>query len=91
MKATNEKFAEYRDKIYNLIWKLKRNKNKPDMHSFKAFIKNGVIWVDYDGDKKMWVVVLQRNGVRDSADYVNPAYLANQLAFLDLDLESVEI
>ena len=37
------------DMIFKWLQKCNKNARKPDLHSFKANIKNGVVWVDCRG------------------------------------------
>jgi hypothetical protein len=76
------------DRIFKLIQQLERNVNAPDLHSFKASIKNGIVFVEARldgiyiehqiGDKEMkWV------GLGIAA--------ANRLEMLELDPDSVDM
>ncbi len=79
----------YGDKIFKLLQKLERNVNNPDLHSFKAHINTGVVFVEARQED----VYISHE--RDNGTFVGwvGTYIAaaNRLEMLKIDLDSVEI
>ena len=81
--------ASYGDKIFKLLQTLERNINKPDLHSFKARIKNGVVFVEARrGEVYISEMRADTTHVGWAGTYMAAA---NRLEMLGLDLDSVEI
>lgn len=79
----------YGDKIFKLLQSLERNINKPDLHSFKARIKNGVVFVEArQGEVYISEMRHDTTHVGWTGTYIAAA---NRLEMLGLDLDSVEI
>jgi len=81
--------TSYGDKILKLLQKLERNVNSPDLHSFKANIKNGVVFVEArQGEVYISEMRYDTTHVGWTGTYI---IAANRLEMLGLDLDSVEI
>lgn len=79
----------YGDRIFRLVQQIERNVNKPDLHSFTAKIKNGVVWVEARAGE------IYISEMRCDTTHIgwagNAIAAANRLEALGIDLESVAI
>lgn len=76
-------------RIFKLLQKLERNVNRPDLHSFKAQIKDGVVFVEAHSGGIY--IELADNNNKCSQWVGSCIAAANRLEMLDLDLDTVEI
>lgn len=83
----------YGDKIFKLLQKLGRNLHYPDIHSFKANTKDGVVFAEAR-EGEVYIRHIPNNA-ETASEYTDWAgtYIAaaNRLEMLGLDLNSVEI
>ena len=78
----------YGDRIFKLIQKLERNVNVPDLHSFKANIKDGIVFVDARIDG----IYIEHHIEDKKTQWVGYAIAAaNRLVMLELDLDTVDM
>ena len=79
----------YGDKIFKLLQGLERKVNVPDLHSFVANVKNGVVFVEArQGEAYIRETRKDATCVDWAGNYIAAA---NRLEMLRLDLDSVEI
>lgn len=78
--------------ILNLLERLLRRRHIPDLHSFKAKIKNGVVFVDAQWDGfHIDFITYDGAGNETRESWVGSAFLAaRELESRGLDLTSVE-
>ncbi len=82
----------YQDKIYKLLLKCNRKHYEPDMHSFRADIKNGVAFVECRGHEIFIETRKYENGNENISQWAGSLLAAtNKLELLQIDLLSVEI
>jgi len=84
---------EQRDRIFKLLQKLNRKPLKEDLHSFRAKIKNGIVFVECRG-YEIYIESFEydKNGKETRKTWAGvPIASANRLYELGLDLESIEI
>lgn len=79
----------YGDKIFKLLQSLERNVNTPDLHSFKANTKNGVVFVEA---RPGGIYISEMRADETRGEWAGLAIAcANRLEMLGVDLDSVEI
>ncbi len=79
----------YGDRIFKLLQQFERNVHKPDLHSFKAKIKNGIVFVDArQGEVYISEMRHDTTQVGWTGTYIAAA---NRLEMLELDLDSIDI
>lgn len=78
------------DKIKKLLEKCKRNKNKPDLHSFTARIKNGKVFVNYA--EVFNITVIKFTSGEDTREHynLNLPKTIELLEQLEIDIDSVD-
>ena len=78
----------YGGRIFKLIRQLERNVNVPDLHSFKADIKDGIVFVEARVDG----IYISHHIEGKETKWVGYAIAAaNRLEMLGLDLSTVDM
>lgn len=77
----------YKDKIYKLLFKFYKNRNKKDYHSFRAYIKNGNVYVECR-DLEIYIEYYVNGNKNQFCG--NLMSCTNLLEQLEIDLLSVE-
>lgn len=79
----------YGDKIFKLMQSLERNLNKPDLHSFRAEVKNGIVFVE---GRPGEVFINYTDNDNEQTNWVG-TYMAitNWLEINELDLSTVDM
>lgn len=81
----------YEENIKKLLEKCKRNKYKPDLHSFVASIKNGLVYVNYL--ESFNVTVIKFKNLEEEREHysLNLPKTIELLEQLEINIESVEM
>lgn len=82
------------DKILKLLQKCNRHRYIPDLHSFKAKIENGVVFVECSGYDAftIWSITYDKNGEEKRSLWSGPTIEAgSKLELLKIDLNTVEM
>ena len=81
------------DKIFKLLEKMNRQSYKKDLHSFKAKIKNGVVWVECRGyETFMETYIYDEKGNETRKQWCGTTVAAaNRLEMVGIEYESIEI
>lgn len=77
----------YKDKIYKLLFKFYKNRNKKDYHSFKAYIKNGNVYVEC---RELEIYIEYYVNENKNQFCGNLMSCTNLLEQLEIDLLSIE-
>lgn len=81
------------DKIFKFLQKCNRQHATPDLHSFKANIKNGVVFVDCRGyETFIESITCDTDGNEISQRFVGTTIAAaNRLEMLQMDFNSIDM
>ena len=79
------------DEIFKLLQKCNRNSNKPDLHSFRADIQDGTVYVECRGFEIYIESRIYGEQEKVCRWVGNTISAANRLAMLNMDLLSVEM
>lgn len=83
----------YGDKIFKFLQKCNKKAHVPDLHSFKADIENGTVWVECRGYE---VFIESRTCDSEGKEKTTPwvgttVAAANRLEMLKIDLNTVDM
>ena len=81
------------DKVFKLLEKMNRQSYKKDLHSFKAKIKNGIVWVECRGyETFMETYIYDEKGNETRKQWCGTTVAAaNRLEMFEIDFDSIEI
>ena len=80
------------DMIFKWLQKCNKNAHKPDLHSFKAKIKDGVVWVDCRGYEVFIESYTFDNGNEIRTQWAGTIVAAaNRLEALEMDFHSIDM
>ena len=81
------------DKVFKLLTKMNRQPLKKDLHTFKAKIKNGVVWVECRGYEIFIETYLyDEKGNETRTQWAGTTIAAaNRLELLEIDFDTIEI
>ena len=82
------------DKIFKFLQKCNRNHNVPDLHSFKAKIKGGTVWVECRGyEVYIETQIFDENtDVCKTSQWAGTAIAAaNRLEMFGIDLDTIDM
>lgn len=82
-----------KDKLFKFLQRCNLRHGTPDMHSFKAKIKNGVVFVDCRGyEIYIESITYDSNGNEKRTRFAGTTIAAtNRLEMLQIDFDSIEI
>ena len=81
----------YNEKIKKLLEKCKRNKYKPDLHSFTAIIKNGKVFVNYAESFNITVIKFTKGDDEREHYSLNLPKTIELLEQLEINIDIVEM
>ena len=91
-KIAIESTSEDEDKLFKVLMKCCRNRNKPDLHSFTVLILGGVAFVDCGREDKQVLIRAYYDGKDNFTDWVGlPVAACNRLINIGADVETIEI
>ena len=82
------------DKIFKILQGLKKQMHIPDLHSFKAKIKNGVAFVEYTMNDEIYIEYFIYDAQGNEKRYQWAGTLiaaANKLEALQIELETIDM
>ena len=81
------------DKVFKLLTKMNRQHLKKDLHTFKAKIKNGVVWVECRGyEIFVETYCYDEKGNETRTQWAGTTIAAaNRLEMLEIDFDTIEI
>lgn len=81
------------ERLFKFLLKCNRDANKPDMHSFTAKIKGGVVYVECrEYETYVKSTVYDDNGNETIKQWIGtPVAMANLLETLEIDLDTMDM
>ena len=81
------------DRIFKWLQKCNRNVHIPDLHTFKARIKNGFVWVECRGfEVFIETYTYDKDGNETRTPWAGTTIAAaNKLEMLGIDMETIEM